>query len=134
MLRENVLAPDELLVSVFVPAPAAGARQGWAKLKNRQVYDFAVATQLGRVRLCGAGAHEHGGDGAHLLLAIDGAGDDRGFGGAAASDFDRHAIGGAIATTSPEDKDVTRQGNPTLGHRSFPHAALCAEATTNHGL
>jgi xanthine dehydrogenase YagS FAD-binding subunit len=43
VLRENVLAPDELLVSVFVPAPAAGARQGWIKLKNRQVYEFAVA-------------------------------------------------------------------------------------------
>ena len=44
ILRENVLAPDELLVSVFVPAPAAGARQAWTKLKNRQVYDFAVAS------------------------------------------------------------------------------------------
>ncbi len=40
--RENVLAPDEVLVSVVIPAPAPGAKQGWTKLKNRQVYDFAV--------------------------------------------------------------------------------------------
>ncbi len=43
VLRENVLVPGELLVEVFVPAPAAGSRQAWTKLKNRQVYDFAVA-------------------------------------------------------------------------------------------
>ncbi len=44
VLRENVLKPDELLVEVFVPAPAAGARQAWTKLKNREVYDFAVVS------------------------------------------------------------------------------------------
>jgi xanthine dehydrogenase YagS FAD-binding subunit len=44
VLRENVLGPDDLLVEVFVPAPPAGARQGWTKLKNRQVYDFAVVS------------------------------------------------------------------------------------------
>jgi xanthine dehydrogenase YagS FAD-binding subunit len=43
VLRENVLKPDEILVEVFIPAPAAGARQAWTKVKNRQVYDFAVA-------------------------------------------------------------------------------------------
>jgi xanthine dehydrogenase YagS FAD-binding subunit len=44
ILRENVLGPDELLVDVFVPAPVAGTRQAWTKLKNREVYDFAVAS------------------------------------------------------------------------------------------
>jgi xanthine dehydrogenase YagS FAD-binding subunit len=44
VLRENVLRPDELLVDVFVPAAAAGTRQAWTKLKNREVYDFAVAS------------------------------------------------------------------------------------------
>ena len=44
ILRENVLHADELLVEVFVPAPAPGTRQAWTKLKNRQVYDFAVVS------------------------------------------------------------------------------------------
>jgi xanthine dehydrogenase YagS FAD-binding subunit len=44
VLRENVLNPDDLLVEVFVPAPATGTRQAWTKLKNREVYDFAVAS------------------------------------------------------------------------------------------
>ena len=42
VLRENVLKPNELLVEVFIPTPAPGTKQAWAKLKNRQVYDFAV--------------------------------------------------------------------------------------------
>jgi xanthine dehydrogenase YagS FAD-binding subunit len=44
ILRENVLEPDEVLVEVFIPKPASGAKQGWTKLKNRQVYDFAVVS------------------------------------------------------------------------------------------
>ena len=42
VLRENILKPGELLTEVFIPAPAPGTKQAWAKLKNRQVYDFAV--------------------------------------------------------------------------------------------
>ena len=42
ILRENVLQADEVLVEVFIPTPAAGTKQGWTKLKNRQVYDFAL--------------------------------------------------------------------------------------------
>lgn len=44
VMRENVLKADDLLVEVFVPAPAPGAKQAWTKLKNRQVYDFAVVS------------------------------------------------------------------------------------------
>jgi xanthine dehydrogenase YagS FAD-binding subunit len=44
VLRENVLKPEELLVEVFVPAPATGTKQAWTKLKNREVYDFAVVS------------------------------------------------------------------------------------------
>jgi xanthine dehydrogenase YagS FAD-binding subunit len=44
ILRENVLQPDEILVEVSIPTPAPGTRQGWTKLKNRQVYDFAVVS------------------------------------------------------------------------------------------
>jgi len=44
VLRENVLKPEELLVEVSVPAPAPGAKQAWMKLKDRQVYDFAIVS------------------------------------------------------------------------------------------
>jgi xanthine dehydrogenase YagS FAD-binding subunit len=44
ILRENVLKPEELLVEVFIPAPAAGTKQVWYKLKNREVYDFAIVS------------------------------------------------------------------------------------------
>src|SRR5262245_34477940 len=44
ILRENILKPDEILTEVFVPAPAAGTKQAWYKLKNREVYDFAIVS------------------------------------------------------------------------------------------
>ena len=44
VLRENVLKPNELLVDVTIPTPAAGTKMGWSKLKERQVYDFAIAS------------------------------------------------------------------------------------------
>jgi xanthine dehydrogenase YagS FAD-binding subunit len=44
VLRENVLKPEELLVEVSIPNPSAGTRQAWTKLKDRQVYDFAVVS------------------------------------------------------------------------------------------
>jgi xanthine dehydrogenase YagS FAD-binding subunit len=42
VLTENVLKPNEIMTEVFIPTPAAGSKQGWFKLKDRQVYDFAV--------------------------------------------------------------------------------------------
>ncbi len=44
ILRENVLQPNELMTEVFIPAPAQGTKQAWAKQKNRQVYDFAIVS------------------------------------------------------------------------------------------
>ena len=44
ILRENVLAPEEVLVEVIIPPPAATTKQAWAKLRDRQVYDFAVVS------------------------------------------------------------------------------------------
>lgn len=44
ILRENVLQTNELMTEVFIPAPAQGTKQAWAKLKNRQVYDFAIVS------------------------------------------------------------------------------------------
>lgn len=58
--------------------------------------EFTADTPLGRVRIAGAGAHEHGADGAHLLLAIDLAGDDRWHAGGASGDPALAPIGVAI--------------------------------------
>ncbi|HEX8966732.1 MAG TPA: FAD binding domain-containing protein [Chloroflexota bacterium] len=44
VLTENVLKPDEVMTEVFIPNPAAGAKMAWNKLKDRQVYDFAVVS------------------------------------------------------------------------------------------
>jgi xanthine dehydrogenase YagS FAD-binding subunit len=44
ILRENILKPEEIVTEVFIPTPAAGTKQAWTKLKNRQVYDFAIVS------------------------------------------------------------------------------------------
>jgi xanthine dehydrogenase YagS FAD-binding subunit len=44
ILRENILKPEEILVEVFIPAPPEGTKQVWSKLKNREVYDFAIVS------------------------------------------------------------------------------------------
>ncbi len=42
VLTENVLKPNEVMTEVFIPTPAAGTKMAWTKLKDRQVYDFAL--------------------------------------------------------------------------------------------
>ena len=42
VLRENVLKPGEFMTQVTIPNPASGTKFGWTKLKDRQVYDFAL--------------------------------------------------------------------------------------------
>jgi len=44
VLTETVLKPNELMTAVDVPTPAAGTKMAWTKLKDRQVYDFAVVS------------------------------------------------------------------------------------------
>ena len=44
VLRENILLANELMVDVRVPTPAAGTKMAWIKLKDRQVYDFALTS------------------------------------------------------------------------------------------
>src|SRR5712691_263249 len=44
VLTENVLKSNEVMTEVFVPAPAAGSKMAWSKLKDRQVYDFALVS------------------------------------------------------------------------------------------
>src|SRR5260221_79843 len=42
VLTENVLKSNEVMTEVIIPTPAAGTKMAWTKLKDRQVYDFAV--------------------------------------------------------------------------------------------
>jgi len=42
VLTENVLKPNEVMTEVFIPTLPAGTKMAWTKLKDRQVYDFAV--------------------------------------------------------------------------------------------
>ena len=44
VLTETVLKPNEVMSEVTIPTPAAGTRMAWTKLKDRQVYDFAVVS------------------------------------------------------------------------------------------
>lgn len=44
VLVENILAPNEILVDVTIPSLGPNAKTAWIKMKNRQVYDFAVVS------------------------------------------------------------------------------------------
>jgi len=44
VLRENVLNKGEFMTHVVVPTPAQGTKMAWTKLKDRQVYDFALVS------------------------------------------------------------------------------------------
>ena len=44
VLRENILKPGEFLTHVTIPSPASGTKFAWTKLKDRQVYDFALTS------------------------------------------------------------------------------------------
>jgi xanthine dehydrogenase YagS FAD-binding subunit len=53
--RENVLARDEFLKSVFVPAQKPGRKGTYVKLKERETWDFAlVSAAVGGVLAGGA--------------------------------------------------------------------------------
>src|SRR5438128_2720998 len=55
VLTENVLQANELMTEVTIPAPAAGTKMAWTKLKDRQVYDFAVVSVAVAFTVDGAG-------------------------------------------------------------------------------
>src|SRR3989442_2224548 len=44
LLRENVLKKDDFMTHVQSPSPASGTQSAWYKLKDRQVYDFALTS------------------------------------------------------------------------------------------
>src|SRR6266566_4594669 len=54
VLTENVLKPNEVMTEVSVPTPAAGTKMAWTKLKDRQVYDFALTAVAAVFTLDGA--------------------------------------------------------------------------------
>jgi xanthine dehydrogenase YagS FAD-binding subunit len=44
VLRENILQHNEVMVDVLMPEAAAGTQMAWIKIKDRQVYDFALTS------------------------------------------------------------------------------------------
>jgi xanthine dehydrogenase YagS FAD-binding subunit len=44
ILKENILGSGEMLVSVEIPFPASGSKSVYLKLKERQAFDFAIAS------------------------------------------------------------------------------------------
>jgi xanthine dehydrogenase YagS FAD-binding subunit len=51
--RETVLEPGDLITSVTLPAPAAGSKSVYLKLRDRAAYEFALASAAIVVRLDG---------------------------------------------------------------------------------
>jgi len=60
VLTENVLKPNEIMTEVIVPKPAAGAKMAWSKIKDRQVYDFAVVSVAAIFTVDGSGNWQDG--------------------------------------------------------------------------
>ena len=44
ILRENVLSPQEMVVALEIPKPAAAGKGTYLKFKERQSFDFAVVS------------------------------------------------------------------------------------------
>jgi xanthine dehydrogenase YagS FAD-binding subunit len=55
VLTETILKPNEVMSEVTIPPPAAGMKMAWTKLKDRQVYDFAVVSVAVAFAVDGAG-------------------------------------------------------------------------------
>ena len=51
--KENVLIPGEIITHVTLPAPAAGARSHYLKLRDRAQYEFALASAAVVVQVSG---------------------------------------------------------------------------------
>jgi xanthine dehydrogenase YagS FAD-binding subunit len=60
VLTENVLKPNEIMTEVVIPTPAAGSKMAWNKLKDRQVYDFAVVAAAAVFTVDGSGNWQDG--------------------------------------------------------------------------
>jgi xanthine dehydrogenase YagS FAD-binding subunit len=51
VLKETMLGPGEMVLAIEIPAPAEGSRGVFLKLKERQAFDFALASVAGMVTL-----------------------------------------------------------------------------------
>src|ERR687888_60048 len=60
VLTENVLKPDDILLEVQIPKPADGTRMAWTKIKDRQVYDFAMVSVAVAFTVDAAGVWQNG--------------------------------------------------------------------------
>jgi xanthine dehydrogenase YagS FAD-binding subunit len=60
VLSENVLKPDDIMLEVQIPKPAAGTKMAWTKIKDRQVYDFAMSSVAVAFTVDGNGAWQNG--------------------------------------------------------------------------
>jgi len=60
VLTENVLKPDEIMLEVQIPKPAAGTKMAWTKIKDRQVYDFAISSVAVAFTVDGSGVWQSG--------------------------------------------------------------------------
>ena len=51
ILKETVLGPAEMVVAVEIPAPAPGSKGIYLKLKEREAFDFAIASVAAMVTI-----------------------------------------------------------------------------------
>src|SRR5579864_8198202 len=60
VLTENVLKPNEVMTEVVIPTPPSGMKMAWTKLKDRQVYDFALVSVAAAFTVDGNGNWQDG--------------------------------------------------------------------------
>jgi xanthine dehydrogenase YagS FAD-binding subunit len=65
--RENVLEPGDLIVSITLPPPVAGARSHYLKLRDRAAYEFALASAAIVIKVNGSRIQ-------HVRVALGGVG------------------------------------------------------------
>jgi xanthine dehydrogenase YagS FAD-binding subunit len=60
VLTENNLKAGEFMTHVTIPTPAKGTKMAWTKLKDRQVYDFAIVSVAAAFTVDGSGNWQDG--------------------------------------------------------------------------
>jgi xanthine dehydrogenase YagS FAD-binding subunit len=65
--RENVLEPGEIITSVTLPSPIAGANSTYLKLRDRAAYEFALASAAMVMQISGGKIQ-------HIRVALGGVG------------------------------------------------------------
>lgn len=63
ILKETVLGPSEMVLAVEIPAPPASSRGIFLKLKERQAFDFAIASVAAMITITGTAVSD-----AHIVL------------------------------------------------------------------